>query len=62
MTETLYKAKQQFNFSDTPGEGSVVNVRYTFAADASFIDIPMVMARGDTASVVFILRGSEQQW
>ena len=44
VTETLYKAKQQFNFSDTPGEGSVVNVRYTFAADASFIDIPMVMA------------------
>ena len=44
VTETLYKAKQQFNFSNTPGEGSVVNVRYTFAADASFIDIPMVMA------------------
>ena len=44
VTETLYKVKQQFNFSDAPGEGSVVNVRYTFAADASFIDIPMVMA------------------
>ena len=44
VTETLYKAKQQFNFSNTPGEGFVVNVRYTFAADASFIDIPMVMA------------------
>ena len=56
VTETLYKAKQQFNFSDTPGEGSVVNVRYTFAADASFIDIPMVMAE-ETQHLWFLFFG-----
>ena len=56
VTETLYKAKQQFNFSDTPGEGSVVNVRYTFAADASFIDIPMIMAE-ETQHLWFLFFG-----
>ena len=48
VTETLYEAEQKFYFGEAPreGEGSVVNVRYTFAEDGSFIDIPMVMAEG----------------
>ena len=47
VTETLYPAGQQYPYyredSDRPGEGSVVNVHYTFA-DGSAVDIPMVMA------------------
>ena len=43
VTETLYPAGRQYPYyredSDRPGEGSVVNVHYTFA-----VDIPMVMA------------------
>ena len=56
VTETLYKAKQQYNFSDDPGEGSVVNVRYTFTADGSFIDIPMVLAE-ETQQMWFVSFG-----
>ena len=47
VTETLYPAGRQYPYyredSDRPGEGSVVNVHYTFA-DGSAVDIPMVMA------------------
>ena len=57
VMEALYKAKQQFHFSDAPGEGSVVNVRYTFAADGSFIDIPMVMAE-ETLHLWFLSFGN----
>ena len=46
VTETLYPAGRQYPYyredSDRPGEGSVVNVHYTFA-DGSAGDIPMVM-------------------
>lgn len=47
VTETLYPAGRQYPYyredSDRPGEGSVVNVHYTFA-DGSSVDVPMVMA------------------
>ena len=59
VTETLYKAEQKFYFGEAPreGEGSVVNVRYTFAADGSFIDIPMVMAE-ETQHLWFLSFGN----
>ena len=47
VTGPLYLAERQYPYyredSDRPGEGSVVNVHYTFA-DGSAVDIPMVMA------------------
>ena len=57
VTETLYEAEQQFYFGDAPREGSVVNVRYTFAEDGSFIDIPMVMAE-ETQHLWFLSFGN----
>ena len=63
VTETLYPAGRQYPYyredSDRPGEGSVVNVHYTFA-DGSAVDIPMVMAGGDDAAVALILWRSGQ--
>lgn len=51
VTETLYQSKRQNPYgylSSTQyamyGEGTVVNLRYTFAEDGSFVDIPMVLA------------------
>ena len=57
VTETLYEAEQQFYLGDAPREGSVVNVRYTFAEDGSFIDIPMVMAE-ETQHLWFLSFGN----
>ena len=59
VTETLYEAEQKFYFGEAPreGEGSVVNVRYTFAEDGSFIDIPMVMAE-ETQHLWFLSFGN----
>ena len=52
VTETLYAAGRQYAFyredSERPGEGSVVNVHYTFAEDGSSLEIPMVMAEETT--------------
>ena len=52
VTETLYAAGRQYLFyredSERPGEGSVVNVHYTFAEDGSSLEIPMVMAEETT--------------
>lgn len=45
VTEVLYEALNQFPVNPKEyGEGSVVNVRYTFAEDGSTVDIPMVLA------------------
>ena len=55
VTETLYPAGRQYPYyredSDRPGEGSVVNVHYTFA-DGSAVDIPMVMAEEMTQPLI----------
>ena len=52
VTETLYAAGRQYSFyredPERPGEGSVVNVHYTFAEDGSSLEIPMVMAEETT--------------
>ena len=46
VTEVLYEAARQYQlYSDHRlGEGSVVNVEYTFQRDGSVIEIPMVLA------------------
>lgn len=46
VTEVLYEAARQYPLysDDRLGEGSVVNVGYTFAKDGSMIEIPMVLA------------------
>ena len=46
VTEVLYEAARQYPLysDDRFGEGSVVNVEYTFAKDGSMIEIPMVLA------------------
>ena len=46
VTEVLYEAARQYPLysDDRLGEGSVVNVGYTFAKDSSMIEIPMVLA------------------
>ena len=46
VTEVLYEAARQYQLysDDRMGEGSVVNVEYTFARDGSVIEIPMVLA------------------
>lgn len=46
MTEVLYEAARQYQLygDDRMGEGSVVNVEYTFEKDGSVIEIPMVLA------------------
>lgn len=46
VTKVLYEAARQYQLysDDRMGEGSVVNVEYTFARDGSVIEIPMVLA------------------
>ena len=46
VTEVLYEAARQYQLygDDRMGEGTVVNVEYTFAKDGSVIEIPMVLA------------------
>lgn len=46
VTEVLYEAARQYQLygDDRMGEGSVVNVEYTFEKDGSVIEIPMVLA------------------
>ncbi len=44
ITEQLYFVGPQNPLSSSLGEGSVVNVRYTFDKDGSTVDIPMVLA------------------
>lgn len=46
VTEVLYEAARQYPLysDDRLGEGSVVNVEYTFEKDGSMIEIPMVLA------------------
>ena len=44
ITEQLYFMGPQNPLSSSQGEGSVVNVRYTFDKDGSTVDIPMVLA------------------
>lgn len=45
VTEVIYHAMNQFPVNPTEyGEGSVVNVRYTFSEDGSTVDIPMVLS------------------
>lgn len=53
VTEMLYGVLPQQPLNSGYGEGSVVNVRYTFAKDASTVDIPMVLA--DESESIWVL-------
>lgn len=53
VTEQLAGVKPQNLLSSGYGEGTVVNVRYTFAKDGSVVDIPMVLA--DESENIWVL-------
>lgn len=48
VTEIKYSAEPWSPLSSAWGEGTIVNVRYTFSEDGSYIDIPMTLAEETT--------------
>lgn len=70
VTEVLYEPARPYNFGYSGdgslyGEGTVVNVHYTFAKDGSEVDIPMVMSEQSKGvwmlSVGDLTKASEQE-
>lgn len=70
VTEVLYEPARPYNFGYSGdgslyGEGTVVNVHYTFAKDGSAVDIPMVLSEQSKGvwmlSVGDLAKASEQE-